>query len=381
MSEYVRRLPLTFIDTQFLGTEALGVVALSPGRLDLEREVACFKMALANNPLFASRIVGERASELCLEFDPGAARIALRAPLAMRREEIAADHVDMLASEFLSSIGGVTSKLTVTPLLDGFALCFTTSHVAGDAFSILSLLRSWICAHLGAPQPSRSRQRGHRLSDEDLAAIEPRPLDDAHPDHVSPVQRKRETVTLRGDELQLLMTESGGTLHHAAFVSLLRSHRERLFRGVSRVRLRIPVDVRGLMTGLDKDYIGNAFIDGFAEVDEVELDRDPRVLVDRIGQAIARAKQPDYLARVLTIGPHGLEPTSAWVDEQGPLDFKRDVILSSLLGRVAPVGLDLGKGPVTFVGKAQLPRGFLLLPGHGNDVEVEVRLRSAGDGV
>jgi hypothetical protein len=370
---------LRFIDTQFLGTEALGIAVLSPGRLDLAREVACFKRALSENPIFASRIVGERESELWLEFDPSAARIEPRMALGMRREQITADHVDLLAGDFLSSVGGITSKLVATPLQDGFALCFTTSHVAGDAFSILCLLRSWICAQLGAPPPKRSRQREHRLSADDLAAIDPQPLTTALPEQAAQAKRKRETVTLRAQELELLMKESGGTLHHAAFVLLLRSHRDRLFRDVSRIRLRIPVDIRGLMPGLDDEYVGNAFVDGFAEVDEAELDGDPRVLVERIGRAIARAKQPEFLTRVLALVPHGLEPTGHWLDEQGPLDFKRDVILSSLLGRVAPAGLNLGKGPVAFIGKAQLPRGYLLLPGQGNDVEVEVRLRSELD--
>lgn len=375
MQEIKTRLPLAFIDAQFLDTEALGVVVLSPGKIELEREVACFKKALEGNAVFASRIVGESQSDLCLEFDPRAARIELREPLSMRREQITADHVDTLASEFTAAIGGITSTLTLTPLLDGFAACFTTSHVAGDAFSLLALLRSWICAHVGAPPPKRSQQRGLCLAADHLAAIDPRPAPAAQPT-TAPPPHKRRAVTLRSDELQRLMKQSGGSVHHAAAVLLLRSHREHLFHNVSSVRLRIPVDVRGLMPGLDSDYVGNAFVDGFAEVEEAELDGDPRVLVDRIGQAIARAKQPEFLSRVLRLGPHGLEPTRSWADEQGPLDFKRDIILSSLLGRVAPTGLNLGQGPVTFIGKAQIPRGFLLLPGQGNDIDVEVRLRA-----
>jgi hypothetical protein len=363
--------PLTVVDRMFLESQPIATALVSPGEPDFEHIAKCFRDALVAVPAFASRIVTSSRGDIALKFQADGARFQRAAKANLSRHELDNTHVDLLSRPLPSTLGSHTAALCVTPLNDGFAVCLSTSHVVGDGVSHALLFLAFIAACQGTATPPMSPQRLFQLSGAELRAIEP--TREAVGATTQRAQPDCEHIRLEADEISRILPEVGGSVNQAATVLLLRAYRERLFAGRASIRLRVPVNLRGLLPGLDATYVGNAFVDAFMELSEDDVDGPVSLIGDKSREAVARVRKGDLIQRIMRLGPQGLEPLPAWADNQFEFESGRDAILSSLLGHV-PAVVDLGYGQVTILSKAPTPRGFLILPTKTQALAVQVRL-------
>jgi hypothetical protein len=373
-----KALALNAIDMWFLGSEPFDLVIVSPGVPDVTRAADCLRAALKHVPQYASRIA-RFEQDTALVFDPSAPEFQLNPCLGLGWQEVTDRHIGLLAASVESRPGGHTAAMAMTPLQDGYAVCLTASHVVGDARSFVTLLRTWLHTYLGASLPAVSNQRAFKLEAHDLAPIDPRRSERASIGGQEAAKgAKQESLRLSAEVLRQMMSQVGGSLHQAATVLLLRAFSDRLFATQRTVRLRVPVDVRGVLPELSDHYIGNAFLDAFVEITRDDVDGPPSRIADMQREAIARVKGASGASQLLRLGPDGLVPTELWTADQHAFDESRDVVFGSLVGRVAPAGVnvDLGHGPVRFLPRTSAPRGFLVAPDRTEGLMVQVRLQA-----
>jgi hypothetical protein len=153
----------------------------------------------------------------------------------------------------------------------------------------------------------------------------------------------------------------GITRNHLVVAHLLKEHALEMVPRLPQIRLRLPVDIRGLHPRAPRDYIGNAFVDALATFARADLEtRSVAELAGPIAEAIARVRDPATLDERLSWTSSGLAQRAPRGE---PIAPGSDVVCSNLvkLGDILQVGAAFGTGSVDgaeimFIA----PAGFIL---------------------
>lgn len=376
VSREVSSLPLTVLDTQFLGKRPLALALLSRGKPDVERLYQSLRTALASRSLYSARVRATSGGPR-LEFEGDAVPFCVNKPDSRSLSDIDSNAVESLVDYVPSQIDGEVISMCVTPLRDGYAVGFSCSHVAGDVRAAVLFGRAFGQAYAGHAVEPHSPQRTFVLGDEQLRELVPRTVTEVRRAQVQVPcpSGVHEEIVLGHGEVESTRIRVGGAQHAAVTALLVERYRDALFARRDAIRMRTPVDLRPVTPGLDPNYLGNAFLDAIAELSIDDAKAGPSTIAAKVGESLRRVvKSVRPPSPLLRIGRYGLEPTSAWQQDVTRFDPERDAAVTSLVNRLSAMGPDLGAGPSDICVDAFSTRSFVVRTLSTGDVGVTVRL-------
>jgi hypothetical protein len=361
--------PLSALDVGFVGMPPIDFLIRYSTPLDPERVETSLREILPSFPSLSTRLVqlDETGLGIALEGDTPPFRIREPSVDVEREFDLA------YASSYLDRVetlpGEPLMKVSVTPLNEGTLLGISISHAVADGVSCYLLFAAWSAALHGRPRLRPSFRR-NPISLPSSRRQLPLP---AHACERRDFHRRLVKFWLRRtigrDQLAPLQAEAAAdgfrpTTFQALLAKLLKEYGASLAGQHQDCCIRIPVDVRQRIPGLDPLYFGNAFVDARIELSVSALvERPLSWLAERVRNAIAEMQDEQTLRRLLRLTDSGLEPLGiAPGQDYAP---ERDIVCSSgMISEDLPVDLlDFGTGaPLWMEIITPAAKGFTIAP-------------------
>jgi len=365
-----RMLPLSDLEVGMIGAPPIDLLLRYQVRLDPEMVERGFREALRQADVFASRLVQLGDDRFGLVSDPEGATFTVRPPASAEHTAFELDAHGALMERVRGLPGDPLVAASCTPLTDGTLVGLSVSHVVGDGGSLVRFMAMWIAAARGIAVTWPDSRRSYRHGS--VAAPPPSPpppLPDAIARRAAfyrALRRECRSELVTSDEVEALWRrcqehDGSVTRQQAVVAHLLKKHAAAMVPDASHVRVRTPVDIRGLHPAVSWDYLGNAFVDALVGFTRAQLESaSVAELAAAIGASIAEIRDPARLARRLSWTEHGLEQPAAPGE---PIAPESDIVCSNLakLGSVVHTGADFGSGPAVSTHIAFIaPTGFIL---------------------
>jgi len=209
---------------------------------------------------------------------------------------------------------------TITPTQSGVLFGVSLSHILGDGASLASFNKSVMSILLGAPAilPSRKRsfyQSGKRLPNSLGRSIGDGAVEGSDGGHSIEDLMGNERYffdrEISGDEMKFLLTHYGAgltaPLHSVLSAYALKEYMAYFYRDTDTIRLRTACDLRERFPGVDKNYLGNAFIDVVVEFSYLEFNKmDVAEVAQRIDRCMCLALTEERINEGFEMTEHGV---------------------------------------------------------------------------
>lgn len=348
---------------------------------DLERLAVSLDMALERFPRFATKIVmtPEGGSGLVPLDEP--LLIEVRPPVEWISDDFEVEQIPAFVGGLEKMSGQPALAVTLTPVTDGAVLSVSFSHAIGDMCSFYSFLAFWSEKCRASSLPSNSSAGIHpraAISEpeeakasmqwgcEGKANIESGGARKVAYDYT---RVKFGQAFLNSLQAELTTENFAPTVNEALMAFLVNRYGPEVMGRTTGLRLRIPVNVRGMHPAIPHNYIGNAILEAIVPL-EVLIDAPSTALqtVRRIRDAIAAVKKREYVEDTLLV-----HDSSVSLRGKGLPIYDREIdILSTVLSSMHFHKLDFGAGaPTQCFGMSTAYKGFSIGAGAGG-VEVHI---------
>jgi hypothetical protein len=259
---------------------------------------------------------------------------------------------------------------SLAPVTEGVVLGLSMSHSVGDGYSLYLFQKCW------AEEFAVGRQGAFAAGEPDLdnSGLErggswgEESLDEPARARLARLrQMKRNLGSFRfsSDFLDALRRELSTeqltpSVNEAITTFLVHRYGAKMMGHKRPIRLRIPVDVRGIDPRIGPQFVGNAFVEAVICIDELNDTKAAALrTVQLIRQEVRKARDISYVRSCLRTEGElvYLDPGAA-----PPFDRERDIV-SSNISRMRLHQLQFGQGPPTrYFVVLPAPAGFLIGP-------------------
>lgn len=336
---------------------------------DVDRLRHTFQAALERFPRLATKIAntgdGFRLAPLSL-----LPSVTLRGALEWTLDQFSFEQLPRFIDNLETLPGRPVLIASLTPVGRGAVLAISMSHSAGDGSSLTLFQRCWgeLFAEAGSHSSARptsdpgagSGARRYACGQHSMGAEALERLN-----YLRQMKRNLGTMKLDAQFLDVLRkslstSDLVPTLNEALTAFLIHRYGRQLLDSAQGVRLRMPVDVRGIDARIGPSFVGNGFLEAVMPLDRLEDDRAAAARTIRlIRAAVKQVRDPRYVASSIktTDGRSYLDQS-----ELPQFEPKTDLV-SSNVSQLAFNRIDLGEGPpVGYRCALPAPAGILIGP-------------------
>lgn len=348
---------------------------------DPERLAVALDRALVRFPRYATKIA--RTPE------GGSTLIPLDEPLIIDvRPPVQWTTADFKVGQVPAFVGGLETipgrpvlAVTLTPVTRGAVLSVSFSHAVGDLCSLYLFLAYLSEQYRDLDRlpatPGTAHPRTVVLGQENIGAPARRGLaDPASSGAASPRKLEYDYTTIKFDRdfldslrAELSTGDAPPTINEALTAFLVHKYGAEVMGRTTGLRLRVPVNVRGMHPAIPDDFIGNAILEAIVPLDEL-VDSPVAAIetVQRIRDAIAAAKNKEHIEETLFV-----RDSSIGLKGKGLPVYDRETdILSTVTSSMHFHKLDFGAGvPTRCIGMSTAYKGFSIgSAANGREVHV-----------
>jgi len=317
---------LNNMEKLFLGASPIDNVVRYPNRPDLLALNRAFWQAICHHPFMTSCISHHADGELFYTFNPNMAELVICPELESR--DAASQPSNAFVESVITEAGEPLFRVCITPLTGGgIIMGYSISHAIGDGFTIQTFLKTWAEYYRGsAPELSTTDQHRYKLSNNDQQEIINRAATKRSIEgsaHTQRSARHEEKIELTPMFIKGLRNLSSDTKReyrpstHAALMAFsLKTCAELLFKDRVELRVRNPIDLRGLLPNLYTGYMGNAWVDAIMTFGKEDVGTQPLAeIASTIEESMNKTKNLKHLEELFNVGSK-LETTDAWAKDQ-----------------------------------------------------------------
>jgi hypothetical protein len=352
----VKVLPISKFDHGFVGANPIAVGLLYPARLDEARLRGAFHAALSAFDLFAGRVVERPDGLLGLVHDADAERLEIR---EVDEELLEAEPLASACSRELRGVPG-NQLFGVTVLLgrSSTLISYRAAHLLGDGVSHALFMRAWSDAYTQEPLVHQSLQRSFLTGTVEEDAKETASRNYPLEERSAASFRRLEVVSrpvLEQSVSAIRRRIPGLSSHSAVAACLARSCLPAMLPENAVARIRTPIELRGIHSRLDWNYVGNAILDALTTV-QLEPIPDAVTLAEAIDLTLKTVMTPDFVDERVPVEFWGIELESASEVYQPATD----VVFSDLRRMSKFVFATFGTGVPQMRVAPQFSRGLVL---------------------
>jgi hypothetical protein len=313
---------------------------------DLGRLTTSLARAFERFPRLATRFVEDAsgASKLVRMDQPPA--LELRPPTDWAPEAFRVEHVPAFVGGLRPAPGQPVVAAALRPVRGGSVLSVSLSHAAGDFCSLWLFLSYWceqfqstVATAGEAPAPVAAAPASAPAPGEQAPAPAGRGLGKHN---YSVLHYDREFLDSLREELS---PEQGALSLNEVLTAFVVHRHGPTFMGRSRgLRLRVPVNVRGVHPAVPADFIGNGIVEALVPLDDlVDSPAAARRTAQRIREAVEAVRNKDFVESALQVVDGQVELRT----QESPIYDREIDILATNLSRMHFHKLDFGGGPPT----------------------------------
>lgn len=373
-------LPLSNFENKIrLGTEAIEVLLYYKKDWTPQQYFEAFVQAANHFNLFSSRIIRIDDNKYALHYCSDGVQLHILSPVDETFDKINIDDIKKKIVKVKTLPGEPLLSLTVIPIKDGYLGGVSCSHAIGDGVSLTLFLYLWGCAIEGKdfpllPSPQRLFKGNPIHSDKVDKAFLPSlyELSDEIQDRVKPsnikLHIKREYFS---DEFLNDIKNKAKSENEKYLISgnqiitsfLLKKYHNDILPNTKKIRLRTPIDLRGLHPDIDSLYIGNAYFDGITEFTKDEIDQMsvPQIAY-RLKESIKDMRNEKCIKSMAYLSKYGVQLKDEVIEDYSHYNIDMDVVSSNLthLEDISALGIGPDKGKFVYI-TTPVSTGFLML--------------------
>jgi hypothetical protein len=317
---------------------------------DIDRLEASLAKVFERYPRFAQRVVGSTKGNAQFVAMEQPQRLELRPPVRWTHDDFAVEQLPAFVSGLESAPGQPVAAARLRPITGGAALSVSLSHSAGDFYSLYLFLATWAeqfkAAAAGARDPSvvpPLNQPPIAIEDsEELRQQSPSKLRSTglHKHNYSLLHFDREFL----DSLRSELSSDKGplSLNEVLTAFIIHRHGKAIMGRTSGLRLRVPVNVRGVHPAIPNDFVGNGITEAVVPLDElVDSPAAARQTAQRIRDSVEAVRTREAVEAALEVVDGQVELRTKGL----PVYNRHTDILSTNLSKMPWHKLDFGKGP------------------------------------
>jgi hypothetical protein len=318
---------------------------------DVDRLRYTFQATLERFPRLATKIVntGEGFRLAPLSLLPS---VTLRGPLEWTLDQFSSEQLPQFIDNLETLPGRPVLIASLTPVSRGAVLAISMSHSVGDGSSLNQFQKCW--GELFAEARSHFTARAtvdpvvgleakhsvcgqHSLGAEAIHRL----------NYLRQMKRNLRVMKLDTRFLDVLRkslstSDLVPTLNEALTAFLVHRYGQQLLDCAQGIRLRMPVDVRGIDARIGPSFVGNGFLEAVMPLDRPEDDKAAaRRTIRLIRTAVKQVRDPGYVASsIKSADGHAYLDQS----ELPPFEPKTDLV-STNLSQLTFNRMDFGGGP------------------------------------
>jgi Transferase family len=251
--------------------------------------------------------------------------------------------VSAFVGGFGPAAGQPILSATLRPVNDGAVLSASLSHAAGDFYSLYLFMSAW-CEHFrstairNVAAPRAATAAAAPLAS--AAGVKASAGTDKH--NYSVLRFDRDFLDSLRDELSTDRVKL--TMNEVLTAFVLHRHGRQIMGRTSGLRLRIPVNVRGVHPAIPDDFVGNGIVEAIVPLDELsDSPAAARQTALKIHAAVAAVRNKEYVESALRVLDGQVE-----LRAQGlPVYDGQTDILATNLSKMHFQKLDFGGGVPT----------------------------------
>jgi len=269
--------------------------------------------------------------------------------------------------------------LTGIPIKDGVFGGISCSHAMTDGISLLLFLFAWSCIieekEFLPPSPQRLfKGEPVRFDEIDKAFI---PSLSELSDKIQNRVKYRKNVTVYSkkeyfsDDFLEEVKKKAKNENDKYLISnnqiinsfLLKKYHNYILPDTDSVRVRIPINFRGIHPEIDPCYIGTAYFIDIVEFSKTEIDKlSMYEIAYRLHESITSSRNVDYIKKISYLSDNGIEIKTDMLKNFSPYDWKRDIVSSNLthLNDLESMGLGSNVGSIVHIG-VTAPTSFAMM--------------------
>jgi hypothetical protein len=336
---------------------------------DVDRLRHSFQAAVSRFPRLVTEIVRSQG-EFALAPLRSPPSLRLRHKVEWEPAQISFEQLPAFVDNLETVPGRPVLAASLTPVTQGAVLGLSMSHSVGDGYSLYLLQKCWAEQFAAARQgtfaagetgedhscPESGGSRGEDSLDEVARARLAR---------LRLMKRNLGSLRFSSGFLDALRRELSTdrltpSVNEAITAFLVHRHGAKMMRHQRPVRLRIPVDIRGIDPRIGANFFGNAFVEAVVCIDELEDTRTAALrTLQSIRHEVSKAREVSYVRSCIKTagGFVHLDPGAA-----PPFDRDKDIV-SSNISRMQLHRLQFGQGPpARYFLVLPAPAGFLIGP-------------------
>lgn len=248
-------------------------------------------------------------------------------------------HVKTLPGEPLFAVTGI-------PVNDGIFGGVSCSHTIADGISLMLFLYAWGCALQGKSYPLPSTQRLFRgnpvcFDKMDKSFIPPlSELNEKIQKRVHAINAKRYFKREYFPDAFLNETKKKAKEENKKYIIsnnqiitsfLLKKYHHLMMPDADKIKIKIPVDFRGIHPDIDPLYIGNVVFDSFTEFYKNEIDAmSIYQIAYRLKESVKQTRNKNHMKEIAYVTPHGIEFNPEIFKHYPSYNVDTDVVSSNL---------------------------------------------------
>jgi len=373
-------LPLSIFENEMRpGTEPLEVLIFYKKKTPIQKLKDSFFKAAEYYNLFSSRLIMIDDNKYALHHCKEGINYHLLPPLNVTFDHANIDEIRKMIVPVETLPGEPMVALTGIPIKDGVFGGISCSHAMTDGISLLLFLFAWSCIieekEFLPPSPQRLfKGEPVRFDEIDKAFI---PCLSELSDKIQNRVKYRRNVTVYSkkeyfsDDFLEEVKKKAKKENDKYFISnnqiinsfLLKKYHKYILPDTDSVRVRIPINFRGIHPEIDPCYIGTAYFIDIVEFSKTEINKlSMYEIAYRLHESITSSRNVDYIKKISYLSDYGIEIKTDMLKNFSPYDWKRDIVSSNLthLNDLESMGLGSNVGSIVHIG-VTAPSSFAMM--------------------
>jgi len=386
-------LPLSIVENdRFPGGEPVEILFFYKKDTSVMKLKESLLKTIEHYNLFSSRLIMIDSNKFALQYCIDGAVINVLPSINSTSNNINIEdvkkmmvHVKTLPSEPLFAVTGI-------PIKDGVLGGISCSHTVADGISLMLFLFSWgrIIEGKDFPLPSKQRLfKGSPVSFDkiDKAFIPPlSELSDKIQNRVKSDNIKTYTRREYFSDEFFNEHKNKAKLENAKYIIsnnqiltsyLLKKYHNYIMPYSDRIRLKIPVNFRGIRPDIDSSYIGNVVIDSFTEFTKDEIDEmSIYQIAYRLKESLLNTRNENYIKEITYLSKYGMEFKSEMIKNYPSYNVDTDIVSSNLthFNNLESLGLSSDIGSIEHM-SSTVQTSFIILKEKSGTIFVEIKSR------
>jgi hypothetical protein len=313
---------------------------------DLDRLTRSLERTFERFPRLATRLeLGPTGHSKLVAMDRAPA-LEVRPRMAWTPESFSVSDVCAFVGGHDSAPGQPILSATLRPVNEGAVLSASLSHAAGDFYSLYLFMSAWCEQFKSTPSTDGSSSSGSGAT---VPAAGPHAGTSGKPTGAGAGKHNYSVLHFDRDFLDSLRAELSTehvtlTLNEVLTAFVLHRHGRQIMGRTTGLRLRIPVNVRGVHPAIPVDFVGNGIVEAIVPLNELsDSPAAARRTALQIHEAVAVVRNRSYVEAALRVVDGQVE-----LRAQGlPIYDGRTDILATNLSKMHFHKLDFGVGVPT----------------------------------